>query len=515
MPWLKRLILANSMILGNLVANVAGVAVVEALDIWGLGEMGKRNPHVMALIPYYTLAAMLVGISVTRWWESPIRRHLKNLTQGVATPPEALDLARRRLLNEPWLAMALNTGLWVAAATFFSSLVAYYGETGSSVGAVVMRSLFVGLITVTAAFFLLEHILQRRLVPIFFPQGGLSRVKGTWRVRIGFRLGALILAACMIPFAAILFTIRGSVRLLEVGQMPPLEVLTTLQAAVIFLCLFFMANAIALAFFVTINLVRPLGEIGRALRRVHKGDFTARVQVISNDEIGRTGEAINQMTAGLADRERIKDTFGKYVSSQVRDEILAGRIPLDGEIKQVTMLFSDLRDFTPMVESTEPKEVVQIINGYFTRMTQAIEARGGLVLQYVGDEIEAVFGAPLALTDHPRRALEAALEMRAALIEYNNRLAAEGRPGLRHGIGVHTGPAMAANIGGGGRLSYALVGDTVNLAARLQDLTKVLGRDILLSGATSVALGPNAALEHLEAAMVKGRSQPVEVYAAL
>jgi len=148
-------------------------------------------------------------------------------------------------------------------------------------------------------------------------------------------------------------------------------------------------------------------------------------------------------------------------------------------------------------------------------MTAAIEEQEGLVLQYVGDEIEAVFGAPLALADHPRRALAAALAMRRGLAAYNAELAARGGPTLRHGIGIHSGPVVAANIGGAGRLSYSLVGDTVNLAARLQELTKKMGRDILVSGATAAALGEGAALEHLEATTVKGRRQPVEVFAAL
>ena len=511
----KRLMLANAMIGGNVAANALGVLLVEALDRWGFISLAPRIPAIMALIPYFSLAAMAVGVSVLRWWERPLRRLLNDLAQGRETPPETRSLAQRRLLNEPWVAMALNLALWIAAALFFASLVALHAESSHSAGVVALRSLFVGLITVTAAFFLLEHILQHRLIPVVFPRGGLSRVKGAWPIRIGFRLAALVLAACMIPFTAIIFTIQGSARLLETGRAAPLEVLNELQAAVLFLCLFFMVNAAALALLLTINLVRPLKEISRALERVRQGDFSARVRVMSNDEIGRTGEAINQMTAGLAERERIKDTFGKYVSRQVRDEILSGRIPLDGEVKQVTVLFSDLRDFTPMVEATPPKKMVAILNGYFSRMTAAIEEQEGLVLQYVGDEIEAVFGAPLALADHPRRALAAALAMRRGLAAYNAELAARGGPTLRHGIGIHSGPVVAANIGGAGRLSYSLVGDTVNLAARLQELTKKMGRDILVSGATAAALGEGAALEHLEATTVKGRRQPVEVFAAL
>ncbi|MCF8034547.1 MAG: adenylate/guanylate cyclase domain-containing protein [Desulfarculaceae bacterium] len=515
MARLKYFLLANSMVLGNFLANLLGVMVMGLLDRFGYMESVPRTPAVIWLIVLYDLFALLTGLIIFYIYERPIRRHLRNLARKEQTPRPLLSQARRRLLNEPWLGMGLSLGLWILAAIVFPIFLHQVPTAEHLAPVLAVRALFVGLLTMTSAFFVLEHILQHRLAPVFFPQGGLTRVRGARRISIGLRLGMLVMASSMIPFLAIFFTIQSSKRMLDRGVIASAEMLGELQTSVLFLSILFMVNAASLAFLTRSNLVHPLREIIRALRQVREGDFNARVEVMANDEVGYTGEAINQMTAGLAERERIKDTFGKYVSQQVRDEILAGRIPLDGEIKQVTMLFSDLRNFTPLVENTDPKQVVQIINGYFTRMTEAVEGQSGLVLQYVGDEIEAVFGAPLALAGHPRLALEAAWNMRAALAEYNALLAAQGGPVLRHGIGIHTGPAMAANIGGGGRLSYALVGDTVNLAARLQDLTKALGRDILLSGTTAAALGSGARVEHLENTLVKGRSQPVEVYAAL
>ncbi|MBU1276918.1 MAG: HAMP domain-containing protein [Proteobacteria bacterium] len=509
----KRLFLANLMLLGNLLANLMGVALMAALDRWAYMIRLPRTPEIMWLIIIYDLFAFTVGIGVLLTWERPIRRHLADLAQGRQSSPALKEQARRRLLNEPWVAVGLNLFLWGLATLVFPLVLSRLPVLFHLTGVMALRSLFVGAITVATAFFLLEHLLQHLLAPVFFPGGGLSRVRGAWRIRIGYRMAGLLLGACMIPFLAIIFTIRGSARLVQEGAMPPAEVLGDLQAAVVVLCLLFMVNAVGLASLVTVNMVRPLREIVRGLSKVRGGDFGSRVQVMANDEIGYTADMINQMTEGLAERERIKDAFGLYVSQQVRDEILAGRIPLDGEIKQVTMLFSDLRDFTPLVEATPPKEVVVVINGYFQHMAAAVEEHGGLVLQYIGDEIEAVFGAPLALADHPRHAVEAARAMRRRLAAYNARLIATGHSPLRHGIGIHSGPALAANIGGGGRLSYALVGDTVNLAARLQDMTKVTGRDILVSGTTAAALGQGVALERISATMVKGRSQPVEIFA--
>jgi adenylate cyclase len=213
------------------------------------------------------------------------------------------------------------------------------------------------------------------------------------------------------------------------------------------------------------------------------------------------------------EHERIKDTFGKYITNEVRDEILYSRIPLDGEIKQVTLLFSDLRNFTALVESTPPKAVVEIINSYFSEMAEAIQNHRGLILQFVGDEIETVFGAPLPLDDHPRHAVNAALEMRQGLERVNHKLQQRNYEPLSHGIGIHTGQVLAANIGGLDRLSYAMVGDSVNVASRIQELNKNFGTDILISEATRVTIGKDFVLEELEATELRGKSEPIRIFA--
>jgi adenylate cyclase len=209
----------------------------------------------------------------------------------------------------------------------------------------------------------------------------------------------------------------------------------------------------------------------------------------------------------------VKDTFGRYVAPQVRDEILSGRVSLDGEIKEVTALFCDLRNFTPLVESVTPEQVVKILNGYFEEMSEAVRNNSGLVLQYVGDEIYAIFGAPLPDPDHARLAVRAGMEMRRRLRMVNQRLETQGWAPLAHGIGIHTGNALAANIGGRDRLSYSLVGDTINLASRLQGLNKKFGTTMIISGSTRLAgIDDHVNLKALPVTRVKGKSEPVEIF---
>src|SRR5437867_1308943 len=270
--------------------------------------------------------------------------------------------------------------------------------------------------------------------------------------------------------------------------------------------------AVGLSLYVASSVAGPLGQLQTAMRDVERGDLETRCPVVTNDEIGAVSEGFNRMVGGLKEREFLKETFGKYVSREIRDEILAGRISLEGQAQEVTVLFADLRDFTPWVEATSPREVVRDLNAYFTEMDRAIREHRGLVLQFIGDEIEAAFGAPVAYPTHAEMAVRAALEMRRRLAAWNDERARAGKVPLRHGIGIHTGSVLAGNIGSSERHSYALVGDPVNLASRIQNLNKEFGSDILVSGDTRRRLDGRFELVALPAVRVKGKSGEVEVY---
>ena len=335
----------------------------------------------------------------------------------------------------------------------------------------------------------------------------------TLRIRIRTRLFTLLFASNLIPFFAMINMTRGIFH----SGLSSVQVIERLNSEILINSFIFMGVSIWLTILVSSNLRRPLEEIIGVLRGVKSGRFDQRVRVTSNDEIGYTGDVINEMNEGLKERDLIKDTFGKYVAKEVRDEVLSGRIPLDGEKKEVTILFSDLRNFTPMTESNDPKLVVKIMNAYFKEMAEAIQDQGGLVLQFMGDEIYAVFGAPIFRADHPSRAFRAGLEMKRRLIELNKKFVGGGFPTLQHGIGIHSGEALAANIGSPDRLSYLLVGDTVNLAARLQSLTKELGTEMLLSETTYDRLTGDEMnsikLKSLPNLPIRGKKESVDAYA--
>jgi class 3 adenylate cyclase len=257
---------------------------------------------------------------------------------------------------------------------------------------------------------------------------------------------------------------------------------------------------------------RPINKLRESTATIGQGDFTHRVTIKRNDELGDLGSAFNKMAEGLAESQMIRETFGKYVTPEIRDEILSGRIPLNGERREATMLFADLRGFTSYVEENPPEEVIKSMKAYFTAMQKAIRQCDGLVLQYVGDEMEVVFGVPLRDEDHADKAVMAALEMRRLLESLNNRRVNAGLMPFRHGIGIHTGEVLAGNTGSEDQLSYSLIGDTVILASRIQDLTKELHCDILASEETAKRLRRRFELKKELPRMVRGRSKRIVVY---
>src|SRR2546427_307304 len=262
------------------------------------------------------------------------------------------------------------------------------------------------------------------------------------------RLPVIFLMLSVIPLS--LLGILASTRAAALSGVDPAAAPQIVETMLIFI-VFFVAGgtvaAIGLSLYVAGSVAGPLGQLQTAMGDVERGDLETRCPVVTNDEIGAVAEGFNRMVGGLREREFLKETFGKYVSREIRDEILAGRISLEGQAQEVTVLFADLRDFTPWVEPTSPREVVRDLNAYFTEMDLAIREHRGLVLQFIGDEIEAAFGAPVAYPGHAEMAVRAPLDMRRRLAAWNAERARAGKLPLRHGIGIHTGAVLAGDIG--------------------------------------------------------------------
>ena len=506
-----------------LIANVVGLATIGALNLLTpldyfrvmrvfISRRGGWEDFVL-----FWAAAALAGFLIQTVVLTPLRELKKALAaeDGTVSRGPLLRMLRR-LLNLPMTCALANLGLWILLASFLS-LYARFLWAASLMDSLFIFSRFflIGLVAAGFSFFLVEDHLRANWIPVFFPDGRLSQVPGALRVPITSRIRVLWGAGTLNPMIILVVTLLFVVWEADTAAASVRTLIRHVYSFILMLCVLYTAIALRLNLLVAKSIRGPLVEILKALKGVRDGDLTRRVTVLSNDELGILGDATNQMIRGLADREKIRETFGRYVTPEIRDRILAGRIPLGGEKRVATLVFADLRDFTPYVEETAPEEVITSMKAYFTAMQRAIRQHGGLVLQFVGDEIEAAFGVPISTETHADDAIRAALAMRNALVELNDARAADGKPPFKHGIGIHTGLVLAGNTGSEDHLSYGLIGNTVNLASRIQGLTKSIKSDILASVETVGSLKGFFELKKEYPAMVKGHSKPVVVYSVV
>ena len=248
----------------------------------------------------------------------------------------------------------------------------------------------------------------------------------------------------------------------------------------------------------------PVDAVREAMERVQSGSFDVRVPIYDGTQIGRLQLGFNRMAAGLAERERIRSTFGSYVDEDVADRILEGDVELGGEEVDVTIMFLDVRGFTAFAERTEARDVVTALNALFEQVIPIIHGHGGRVDKFVGDGLLAVFGTPKRLENHADAALDAAREILGAL---------EDDDPLEIGMGINSGRVVAGNLGGAGRLEYGVIGDPVNVAARVQAHTRETGDALLITQDTRERLSRAPEdLHERDGVTLRGRSEPIALY---
>ena len=317
MKKLKLFHLKNEMLIANGIANFIGVFWVTHMKPT-TGEMGELFEYS---IPYWIDAlfdpfAFSFVMVMTLLYEKPIRHYLNALFRRTFISEDLKFKARQRLLNEPFVLIALDFSMWLLAAIVYPVMNWAYDSGSQAVQNSLYDALSTGLITVTVAFFFLEHLLQKRLAPYFFPDGGLSAIPKTLRIRIRTRLVALLFACNLIPLISIIVILNG----ISGSKHEPALALAKLQSAININALIFIGVGICLTILVSRNLSIPFRDIIQTLRRIRNGRFDQRVQVFSNDEIGYTGDSINEMTKGLIERERMQQSLN--LAKEVQQNLL-------------------------------------------------------------------------------------------------------------------------------------------------------------------------------------------------
>jgi adenylate cyclase len=324
-----------------------------------------------------------------------------------------------------------------------------------------------------------------------------------------------------VPAVSLRFKLLATLPLINIITAFVVRALATDNAAgpgfeVDFMIAVAVATAISLELTVMLSksITNPISDLQKATREIAEGRYDVSVPVTTGDELGELGASFNEMAAGLAERERIREAFGVYLDQEVAEYILSEEFPDEGMEVEVTVLICDVVDFTEFVRSSDAREVVACINELFEIVVPIIARHGGHVDKFMGDGLLAVFGAPERLPEHADRALRAALEM-------NARVNAEGADGdgdsaatpFRIGVGLNSGRVIAGAIGGGGRLNFSVIGDAVNVAARVEAATRETGDHVLLTEATAAALSDRFELLDRGAVELKGIDEPVRLLA--
>jgi adenylate cyclase len=253
--------------------------------------------------------------------------------------------------------------------------------------------------------------------------------------------------------------------------------------------------------------LQPIRDLAEATERVAAGNYSQRLPVVQDDDLGALAASFNRMQAGLAERQRLQSAFGTYVDPALAARLLEqGDDVFTGERRQVSVMFIDIRDFTPFAEANTADDTVTRLNALFEIVVPAVVDTGGHVNKFLGDGALAVFGAPNDLTGHADAAVRAAVLIHHLVAE---RFGGE----LRIGIGINTGVVIAGTIGGGGKLEFTLIGDTVNVAARVEQLTKTTGDAILLTQPCIDALASRPpGLIDRGFHVLKGKSVAVQIF---
>lgn len=299
-------------------------------------------------------------------------------------------------------------------------------------------------------------------------------------------------------------------------MVPAREVFTplfSLSVRMAALAVILVGSLLILLIFVTRKISRPILALKEsAVRVADGGSYQNPLTVKSQDEVGELTGAFNAMMDGLRQRDFIRDTFGRYVTREVVDELLGSPdgLKLGGETREITIMFSDLRGFTPLTEHLHPNQVIEILNRYLGKMTSIITRFKGTINEFIGDGILTFFGAPVQLHDNPQRAVACAVAMQLAMAEVNRENGERGLPPVSMGIGINTGDVIVGNIGSRKRAKYGVVGHHINLTSRVEGAT--VGGQILMTQSTFNLVKGWVAVGQTRTLNFKGVEEGVTLY---
>jgi adenylate cyclase len=489
-PEIRRARWITALTLG--LANICGAAITFAIAVLAFPTSAVTNRGIdllaIATGGYLALTLTLGTITALR-----IAAEAESvLTSEDEVPPAKLQ----SVLRNQWRHTRYTAAYWLGGAVMVGLLLALVlGVPPFLVFRGVLTVLLGGLTTCAIAFLLLERGMRPVVTRLreVLPEVTACAPSVRSRLLLAWLLGSGI---PLVGIALALLQEQGT------DHTRLLILLAVLTAAGIFAGAYTSILAAG-------SVADPLRTLHRTMERVEAGDLSATVPIADSGEIGDLQLRFNRMTAGLRERENLRELFGRHVGTDVARYAL-DNTDLGGEVREVSVLFIDIKGSTALAERLSPDRVVAMLNDLFTAVVAAVEAEGGWINKFEGDAALCIFGAPLPQPDHAGHALAAALRLGAELEQLGRR-----HPGLDAGIGVASGNVVAGNIGSARRYEYTVIGDPVNVAARLCELAKDTPGRVLVDAASVEAAGDEerAAWESRGEVELRGRGRTAAVFA--
>jgi adenylate cyclase len=485
---------ASVIVLTNLIGAVA-VVVIALFVVPEPSVAPYSSAHVRSVNAIAAAIYVAIAVPIGTWLGITGLLRLRHWLR--ADRPATFE-EMRTVLRAPLRLFLLQVSLWLIAAVGFAALNMRYSVGLGFVVFIVVAT--TGVVTATCAYLITEIALRpaaaralahgapgRLVVP-----GVATRSVAAWVLGTGTTTFGMVAI--------------GIVALVHPPGLYGPNVVEQLGVSMVVLG----ATGLAVGLLATILVARitadPLDSVRSALADVQRGELDVRVPVYDGTQIGQLQLGFNEMVDGLKERERIREAFGTYVDPDVAEHILQEEDGvLEGMEVEVTIMFIDVRSFTPFAESRSAERVVAAINELFEQIVPIIHAHGGRVDKFVGDGLLAVFGAPRRQPDHADRALAAALQI-AERVRSSN--------GLTLGVGLNSGTVVAGNVGGAGRFEFSVIGDPVNVAARVEAATRTTGDTILVAQRTNELLrAPHPELVERHGVDLKGKREAVRLFA--
>src|SRR5262249_3012449 len=419
-----------------------------------------------------------------------------------------LTRVRRRLIHLPWFAAVICGVAWfLCIPVFIVSLLQVQNPLDPRLLWHLPISFCVsGFIAVTHSFFLVELASEWGLFPVLFRDERADRTPHIFTLSLRGRGIMWAVSASICPITSLLLL-----------MLAPRSPATNAAWLAVFVGMIGIAVGIFTALMRSRLVAKPIDHVPAAADAVSRGNLAvdlSRAGTRRADEFGRLLCEFDQMVRELRDKEKLRQTFGLHVGRRAAERILARDPGLSGLEEEITVMFVDMRSWTARASARWVFEIVEIMNDFFgVRVCAVEEEHCGMVNKYLGDGFMAIFGAGDSSSNHARDAVSAGRKILRAVNELNDDLAAKGRTPIQIGIGIHSGPAIVGSIGSPQRLEFTAIGNTVNVASRIQGLTKAVGRPLLVTAAVRDRLADSFLFEHLPPQEVRGIEGQVRIFA--